>query len=83
LEQIISGVDIQSLSPALKNGTIRGAMTDAQNEVYQVLFELKCLVKPQSKPAPSHLHTLAYRQQNQSNEQPSHHTWHVSRNTHM
>ena len=84
LEQIISGIDIQSLSPTLKNGTIRGAMTDATNDVYQVLFELKCLVQPQPKPAPSHLHTLAYRHQNHSSEhQPSHHTWHPSRNTHM
>ncbi|CAO3684803.1 unnamed protein product [Umbelopsis ramanniana] len=84
LEQIISGIDIQSLSPTLKNGTIRGAMTDATNDVYQVLFELKCLVQPQPKPAPSHLHTLAYRHQNHSSEhQPTHHTWHPSRNTHM
>ncbi|KAG2178384.1 hypothetical protein INT44_001536, partial [Umbelopsis vinacea] len=84
LEQIISGIDIQSLSPALKNGTIRGAMTDASNDVYQVLFELKCLVQPQPKPAPSHLHTLAYRHQpTTEQQQPSYHTWHPSRNTHM
>jgi hypothetical protein len=83
MEQIISGVEIQCLSPALKNGTIRGAMTDMQNDVYQVLFELKCLVKPQTKPAPSHLHTLAFRHHNQASEPPTHHTWHASRHTPM
>ncbi|KAJ2956222.1 hypothetical protein NQZ79_g7884 [Umbelopsis isabellina] len=82
LEQIIPGVDMMSLLPSMRKGTIRGAMTDQHNDVYQVLFELKSLVNPnETKIAPSQLHSLAYRQTNQVNHSPpSHHTWNTSRN---
>jgi hypothetical protein len=81
LEQIIPGIDMMSLLPSMRKGTIRGAMTDSQNDVYQVLFELKSLVNPETKTAPSQLQSLAYRQTSQVHHSPpSHHTWNTSRN---
>lgn len=82
LEQIIPGTEMMSLLPSMRKGTIRGAMTDTHNDVYQVLFELKSLVNPnETKIAPSQLQSLANRQTNQVNHSPpSHHTWNTSRN---